>query len=139
MLFGTGDDQVPLTAEWFDGLRNVLGDRLVGVNVMHTNFSTMSATLKFVRDECGWEGPLGAYPDHGVFQAPDWVFAELDNKEAVEHVEHWVKEYGVQLVGGCCGLGPEFITAVAAFSRRHNALVRDLNGPSRRFLKSSQQ
>ena len=139
VLFGTGDDQVPLTVEWFDGLRNVLGDRLVGINVMHTNFSTMSSTLRFVREECGWDGPLGAYPDHGVFQAPDWVFAELDNKEAVEHVEHWVKEYGVQLVGGCCGLGPEYITAVAAFSRRHNALVRDLNGPSRRFLKSSQQ
>lgn len=137
LLFGTGDDSVPLSVKWFDELRNMLGDSLVGVNVMHTNFSTMSPTLEFVRTQCNWNGPLGAYPDHGVFQAPDWVFAELDNKDAVEHVEHWVKEYGVQLVGGCCGLGPEYITAVSAFSRRHNALVREIREPNRRFLKSS--
>ena len=37
----------------------------------------------------------------------------------------WIKDYGVQLVGGCCGLGPEYITAVAGMARRHNATVRE--------------
>jgi len=129
VLFGTGKDSVPITKEWFHNLQDILGDNLVGVNVMHTNFSTMSPTLSFVRNECGWSGALGAYPDHGVFEAPDWIFAELDNKDAVDHVESWVKEYGVQLVGGCCGLGPEYITAVSAFTRRHNALLREISLP----------
>jgi hypothetical protein len=50
-----------MTKEWFYKLSGMLGPQLVGVNVMHTNFSTMSQTLKFVREECGWGGPLGAY------------------------------------------------------------------------------
>ena len=61
VLFGTGDDSIPMTKEWFYKLSGMLGPQLVGVNVMHTNFSTMSQTLKFVREECGWGGPLGAY------------------------------------------------------------------------------
>ena len=49
-----------------------------------------------MREDCGWEGALGAYPDHGVFEAPDWVFYELDNKDAVVHIEKWVTNYNVQ-------------------------------------------
>jgi S-methylmethionine-dependent homocysteine/selenocysteine methylase len=124
VLWGNGVNAIPLQPEWFHSLKSVLGDNLVGVNVMHTNFSTMEATLKFVREDCGWQGPLGAYPDHGRFEAPDWVFEELDNAEAMQHVEKWIAQYGVQLVGGCCGLGPEYITALSAFARRHNAIVR---------------
>ena len=51
VLFGSGNDSVPLTKKWFDSLKDLLGDNLVGVNVMHTNFSTMSKTLSFVRQE----------------------------------------------------------------------------------------
>jgi len=125
VLFGTGEDCVPLRREWFDELRDALGASLCGVNVMHTNFSSTAPALDFVRNECGWDGPLGAYPDHGAFEAPEWVFRELDNSVALEHVESWIKDYGVQLVGGCCGLGPEYITAVAGMARRHNATVRE--------------
>ena len=55
-----------------------------------------SCFLQFVREDCGWDGPLGAYPDHGLFAAPEWIFYELDNKEAIEYVEDWVKAYNVQ-------------------------------------------
>jgi len=124
VLFGTQEDAVPLTPEWFHELANILGENLVGINVMHTNFSTMADALRFVREDCGWKGPLGAYPDHGVFQAPEWVFAELDTVEAVEMVQQWINDYNVQLVGGCCGLGPEFITSLSTMARAHNAAVR---------------
>lgn len=125
ILFGTGEDANYLTKDWFQSLKDILGSNLVGVNVMHTNFSAMAPTLKFLREDCGWTGALGAYPDHGVFAAPEWVFYELDNQEAIEYIEGWVKTYNVQLVGGCCGLGPEYINAVSAFTRRHNAAVRE--------------
>jgi methionine synthase I (cobalamin-dependent) len=125
VLYGNGSDAVPLKKEWFHRLAGVLGPNLVGVNVMHTNFSAMADTLQFVREDCGWTGPLGAYPDHGVFKAPEWVFEELDNEAAMKHNEDWINRFGVQLVGGCCGLGPEYITALSAFVRRHNADVRN--------------
>jgi len=27
-------------------------------------------------------------------------------------IEGWIKQYGVQIVGGCCGTGPEHIRAL---------------------------
>merc|ERR1719195_2044541 len=127
ILYGTGDDKQRLSAEWFHNLREILGSSLVGVNVMHTNFSATGPTLKFLREQCGWDGPLGAYPDHGVFQAPEWIFKPLDNLEALDYVEEWVKDYNVQMVGGCCGLGPEYILALSAYIRKHNTGVRARN------------
>ena len=72
VMWGNGEDALPLTPAWFHNLVGILGKSLVGVNVMHTNFSTMDPALKFVREECGWTGPLGAYADHGILHV---VFA----------------------------------------------------------------
>jgi hypothetical protein len=41
------------------------GEALVCVKVMHTNFSATSPARA-----AGWDGPLGAYPDHGCFRMP---------------------------------------------------------------------
>ena len=60
----------------------------------------------------------------GEFKAPEWEFRELDNADAIEMVKGWIKDYNVQVVGGCCGTGPDFIRAVSAFCRHHNADVR---------------
>ena len=96
------------TREVFREFLELAGKNLVGINIMHTNFSAMLPTLRLVR-EFGWDGPLGAYPDHGHFTMPHWVFAEIQMGDAMELVKTWIDESGVQLVGGCCGLGPEFI------------------------------
>jgi len=125
VLWGSGENCIPLTVEWFKSLVDLLGICLVGINVMHTNFSTTGSVLKFIREDCGWEGPVGAYPDHGEFKAPEWVFKELDNADAVKHVEEWITKYNVQLVGGCCGLGPDYIRSISAFMRKHNAQMRE--------------
>jgi len=121
VMWGNGVDAIPFTTDWFHHLADLLGPSMVGVNVMYTDFSTMARTLKFVREDCGWEGLLGAYPCHGRFEAPYWIFAELDTAEAMWHVDEWIRDYGVQMVGGDCGLGPEYIAALSAHVRRHNA------------------
>jgi len=128
VMWGNGVDAVPFTTDWFNNLCHILGPSLVGVNVMYTDFSTMASTLKFVREICGWKGPLGAYPCHGRFEAPNWKFAELDTEEALEHVDSWIRDYDVQMVGGDCGLGPEYIAALSAHVRRHNASLRSCKG-----------
>jgi len=122
--WSNGVDSRPVDADWFHDLSRILGDNMVGVNVMHTDFSTMGPALKFIRETCGWQGPLGAYPDHGRFAAPEWIFEELNTEEALDYVKSWVRNYDVQLIGGCCGLGPEYITALSAYTRRHNTEVR---------------
>jgi methionine synthase I (cobalamin-dependent) len=89
---------------------------IVGFNVMHTNFGAVGPTLKILR-EVWKEGAVGVYPDHGKFVMPDWVFEEVDIESSVAYVEEWMTNYKISLVGGCCGLGPDYITALAAHRR----------------------
>ena len=109
---GAGDAFDAVTLRSFIALA---GPNLVAVNVMHTNFSAMLSTLQAVR-ACGWRGVLGAYPDHGKFVVPNWRFEEVRVDEALRFVDSWVTECGVALIGGCCGIGPDFIAALAEWS-----------------------
>ncbi|MEM8766853.1 MAG: homocysteine S-methyltransferase family protein [Pseudomonadota bacterium] len=71
-------------------------------------------TLKGLTDR-----PIGAYPNR--FNVPDgWT---LDNNVQTEYVEmpvsafveqagRWA-EQGVSIIGGCCGIGPDYIEALA--------------------------
>ena len=122
ILFDTGEgDAPPFTAKVLQDWVELAGERLVGVNVMHTNFSAMGRTLEVVREV--WEGPLGAYPDHGHFKAPNWEFEEVDMEEAMRMVDSWVRLYNVSIIGGCCGLKPDFIQAVAQYCNSKNAAL----------------
>ena len=59
-----------------------------------------------------WKGPVGAYPESGYFKMPDWTFVDIiPPDELVERSRAWKKK-GVTAFGGCCGLGPEHITAL---------------------------
>eukprot|EP01065_Artemidia_motanka_P052815 TRINITY_DN9633_c0_g2_i1.p1 TRINITY_DN9633_c0_g2~~TRINITY_DN9633_c0_g2_i1.p1 ORF type:complete len:754 (+),score=132.03 TRINITY_DN9633_c0_g2_i1:108-2369(+) len=91
---------------------------VVGVNVHHTKLPFVLPTLRAVRD-AGWTGPLGCYPDHGTFRHPHWEHEHLSARDLAEAAERWVEECGVQLVGGCCGVGPQHIREM---SNRRDAL-----------------
>lgn len=63
-------------------------------------------------------GKLGAYANRLVPVAPDWVMGGEASTSMREDlgvgayhatVLHWVQELNVRLVGGCCGIGPEYI------------------------------
>ena len=64
--------------------------------------------------------PVGAYPNR-FHVPPGWT---LDNEVGTEHVEMTVDEFmqyvdrwrsmGASILGGCCGIGPNFIAAIAA-------------------------
>jgi S-methylmethionine-dependent homocysteine/selenocysteine methylase len=45
----------------------------------------------------------------GEFTMPNWEWVNmLSPEQYADEVEKWV-EIGAQAVGGCCGLGPEYI------------------------------
>ncbi len=56
--------------------------------------------------------PVMAYPESGYFRSPDWVFTEVEPEAFADAAAGWVRQ-GVRIVGGCCGLGPEHIAALA--------------------------
>ncbi len=82
------------------------------LSVMHTAVTDIDDGLSIVRRH--WDGPLGAYPESGYFVMPHWRFVEtIEPADFAARARAWVAG-GVRIVGGCCGLGPEHIRALAA-------------------------
>lgn len=82
------------------------------LSVMHTPVTDIDDGLSIVRRH--WDGPLGAYPESGYFVMPHWRFVEtIEPADFAARARAWVTG-GVRIVGGCCGLGPEHIRALAA-------------------------
>jgi S-methylmethionine-dependent homocysteine/selenocysteine methylase/SAM-dependent methyltransferase len=58
--------------------------------------------------------PLGVYPNLGYFSNAGWRFEPgVGGREYAEMALRWRAE-GAQIVGGCCGVGPEHIAAARA-------------------------
>jgi homocysteine S-methyltransferase len=77
------------------------------VSIMHTLTEDTSATLQEVNAH--WSGPLGAYPHSGEFIMPNWQYIDMISpKDFAAEARLWL-EIGAQLIGGCCGIGPEHI------------------------------
>ena len=81
------------------------------VNIMHTQIPDIDRAFEIVRRY--WSGPIGIYPESGFFTMPNWNFVDVISPEdLVAEANTWVKN-GVRLLGGCCGLGPDHIKALA--------------------------
>lgn len=83
------------------------------VCVMHTDIRDVDNVLAVVRES--WAGPVGVYPHHGVWVRPNWRFAPLPADRFAELARGW-RDAGVQMIGGCCGMGPAHIAALTRLS-----------------------
>ena len=80
--------------------------------VMHTNVDLTGPALDVLRSR--FDGPALAYPDSGYFEMPNWRFVDIVSPARLASAARgWVEDDGVQLVGGCCGLGVEHVEALA--------------------------
>jgi homocysteine S-methyltransferase len=96
----------------FEETVRVLADfEIAAAGVMHTPSDIVGDAIAIVRDV--FEGPLTAYPDSGYFKMPQWQFEDvIAPDEFLQFARKWTTN-GVQVVGGCCGLSPEHIAAIA--------------------------
>ena len=75
--------------------------------VMHSSVSDTGPALDILKAQ--WQGPLMAYAESGDFVMPNWQWVDIVSPDHyAAAAEGWVAG-GVQIVGGCCGLGPEHI------------------------------
>ncbi len=82
------------------------------VSIMHTEIDAVSEALVMVRQR--WSGPVGVYPESGYFAQPNWNFVDvISPDDLAREARGWIND-GAQLVGGCCGTGPEHIKALRA-------------------------
>lgn len=105
------DNQIP-----FEKLAGVLKEwKVEAAGIMHTPADLISDGLRILRGV--YEGPLFAYPDSGYFKSPNWEFENVIAPDVLRRfAEQWVSE-GVQVLGGCCGLGPDHISALRPLKR----------------------
>ncbi len=90
-----------------DALQAIQGQPIELVVIMHTQTEDIDACLDVL--QANWDGPIGVYAHSGTFIHPNWQFMDtISPEEYAEASMRWV-ERGVQVIGGCCGIGPEHI------------------------------
>ncbi len=75
--------------------------------IMHSNVNAIVPGLGELKTL--YDGPTFAYAESGHFVSPSWKFEEVISPEAyLDYARQWV-DAGVNMIGGCCGIGPEHI------------------------------
>jgi S-methylmethionine-dependent homocysteine/selenocysteine methylase len=86
------------------------------VTVMHAKPEVTLDAIEIIRRH--FAGPIGVYTETGDWQPPNWVFNGLTPTEYLQQAITWA-DHGAQLIGGCCGTGPQHTRALAGgLSRR---------------------
>ena len=87
--------------------------------VAHSDIKVTGEAIKIARNN--FNGVLGAYPNRGHYEKPNWKFIDnITPSEYLENARSWVKD-GVNIVGGCCGVGVEEIKAISILKKNQNA------------------
>ena len=108
----TGYDSEHLLADELDARLPLAADVL---SIFHSTIEDTTAAIPIVQSR--WTGTLGAYPEAG---RKDYVQAFADpNVENPHSIDEWVATAqrwvasGVQVIGGCCGMGLDHIRGLA--------------------------
>ncbi len=80
------------------------------VAIMHSDIDTSNDALEVTL--AGWPGTIACYPECGEWENPNWRFGNLTPEAFAAAAAAWV-DRGVQIVGGCCGIGPDHIARLA--------------------------
>jgi S-methylmethionine-dependent homocysteine/selenocysteine methylase len=95
----------------FEDLLSALADPAPAVvTVMHSRPEVIPEAIEIIRRH--FAGPVGAYAETGDWVPPNWVFDGLSPHEYLEEATGWA-DRGAQIIGGCCGVGPEHIRLLA--------------------------
>ena len=93
-------------------LDGVVGLPVGVIGIMHSEVPDIMQGLEMLRER--WSGPSAVYPESGYFTMPHWQFVDIITPDdLVGEARAW-RDSGVQLIGGCCGIGPEHIKALKA-------------------------
>ena len=81
------------------------------LSIMHSELDATDAALEVLSRY--WDGPVAVYPNSGQFIDLQLQFDSVCGVESFHQAANRWIEAGVQIVGGCCGIGPEHIKTIA--------------------------
>lgn len=100
----------PETVTMQETLQALITEPVDAVMVMHTSVPDVQPTLDLVARY--WDGPTGVYPESGYFIEPHWQFVDIIEPQDLVDASHGWVDQGAQLIGGCCGLDADHISAL---------------------------
>jgi S-methylmethionine-dependent homocysteine/selenocysteine methylase len=90
-----------------DGIKAITDKGVPVVTIMHTEVEYIDACLKVL--EANWDGPIGVYAHSGRFEEPNWIFNDvISPQDYAAAAKSWLGQ-GIQIIGGCCGVGVEHV------------------------------
>ena len=109
-----GDDTLTAyhdsTIAFMDNIQIAVKFRFEGMGIMHSSVDLIEDAIDQIK--MNHDGLILAYPDSGYFKSPNWKFEEIiAPADLVEFADQW-KQAGANIIGGCCGLGPEHTKAL---------------------------
>ena len=79
--------------------------------IAHSDIKIINDAIKIIKNN--HRGFVGTYPNTGYFEKPHWKSIENFTPETnLNEAKSWVKN-GSQIIGGCCGVGPDLIKGLS--------------------------
>ena len=79
--------------------------------IAHSNINVTGRAIKIVKKN--FNGVVGAYPNVGFYKKPNWIYEDnMRPEDYLKEAKSWVKN-GSQIIGGCCGIGPNLIKSLS--------------------------
>ncbi len=98
----------PPTGDFEELVKETVNLGIDAAGIMHSQVIDTEPALEVMSRH--WHGPKLVYAETGKLEKPDWNFKEICTPEKYSEVlKNWVSSHGIQIVGGCCGTGPEHI------------------------------
>jgi homocysteine S-methyltransferase len=94
-----------------DGLAQIDLSDVDLVAIMHSEVAAVDAALDVLAET--WSGPTGVYAQTGGWVPPNWQFIDMISPTDYSAAATRWASTGVQVLGGCCGIGPEHIADMA--------------------------
>lgn len=97
-----------------DGIEAIEHKDVSLVFIMHTEVEYIEACLDVL--QANRPGPIGVYAHSGKFVAPNWIFDDTISPEDYASAAKSWSQRGVQVIGGCCGIGVEHMALLSQSS-----------------------
>ena len=79
--------------------------------IAHSNIDVTGKAVKIAKKN--FSGIIGAYPNVGYYEKPHWIYEDnMRPEDYLIQAKSWVKN-GSQIIGGCCGIGPDLIKSLS--------------------------
>ncbi|MEM7345484.1 MAG: homocysteine S-methyltransferase family protein [Chloroflexota bacterium] len=105
----SADDRI-FYCEFDQAVQQIASSGFSALLMMHSELKTTSAAVTIMKENCA--EPIGAYPNIGYWAEPNWAFVDtVEPADYVVEAKQWIAS-GAQIVGGCCGIGPDHIRAL---------------------------